>query len=142
MRIKIEHRKEAVTAKPRGLLDRFKTLPTTTYWYVDTTIELSQEERAILNTYNLWDRVLFNEKLAPPPYNPKASEAEQLIANVSDVDFTIADVFAKQPFERWFYSPNEAENFAHRMETEILPHLKRYIVQSDTSAKQNKTFEL
>jgi hypothetical protein len=142
MRVSITHRQETLTAKPRGLFDRFKTLKSTTYYNVDTTIDLSEEERAILDKYDLWDKVLFNLKLPEQPDNPSASEAERLVASITHSDFTIEEVLDEKPFTRWFYSPIEAENFAHRMETEILPNLKKYITQSHSATRQGRTFEL
>jgi len=122
-------------------MERLKTREPVTLYYVDTAIDLSQEERAILTKYKLWPQVLFKLKYEREDIESIPDHVREVMGDTTETGVTIEEVFTKMPYSRHFYNRIPAGNFAHRMQNEILPALKTLI--TDTAAPlENRTFEL
>ena len=128
MRVTIEIEEEFRQREIKSFLDRFKSpLTDEKWWVVKTTIDLSEEERAILAQRNLWKVTLLELDTGNPEFPV--------------VPCSIQDVLGTRPFRQVFYTPVDAKNFQRRLETEVLPLLKSFI-QGSAEVSSSKTFEL
>jgi hypothetical protein len=126
----------------------FSSRPPVTEYFVNVKIELTQEERAVLDQCALWDHGLHKTTFRwSDDYlekHPKFNED-----NNSPVTHTIRDYvvgFKPHGFFRWkFFTPAEAAAFQLKVENEILPLLKK-VIQENTQISElptsKRTFEL
>ena len=145
MRVTINNEKTSRQEVQKGFFSGFKTPKTINEFYVSVKIELSEEERAIIAQYNLWDYVLFENPFYIPPdqlaKNPILASQAGIMLPTSIKDFI--EVRDGRSFGRTFGNPVDAANFQRRLETEILPKLKNYLVATKEAGTQtSKTFEL
>ena len=141
MRATIEIREQQTPkAIPRGFFAQFKKQEYYTIWVVDSTIDLTEEERAVLTQSKLWDKVLYMKQLEPSHFADMDPVTWKHIGDIRERPRTIKNIFARRPWKEAFDDPVGAKSFAHKMETEYLPLLKSYIVAS-TSLGGKKTVE-
>jgi hypothetical protein len=121
-----------------------KVVETDEIYFVDTVIELSEEERAILATYKLWNAPL--DTYYPPVSEHErrrhAGDPEFLALLASPVTLTVTD-FIKDPiFTNSFPTPAQAQAYAGKLRSEILPKLKKLIESNGAVVSQSESFEL
>jgi hypothetical protein len=108
-------------------------------YQVRCSIEFSEEERAILTTYGLWDTVVYTDYMTfdadMKAANPGLEYAE------GDVPWSIkafAEGLGKQ-----FTNPSEANAFVEQLKSQILPGVKKCIDDAKrTGQGASTTFEL
>jgi hypothetical protein len=139
--IEIKEKQDEVPREP-SFFNLFKGPNIVTYWNVETSIELTEEERAILNARKLWDLKLYDHQLSDEFFSSMTPRERRLLGTtVRTASVTIKDLFAEQPHLTCCYSRPEAQAVARNMETEYLPRLKTLILTSADETKP-KTFEL
>jgi hypothetical protein len=130
-----------------GILSKLFSTPRTINEYVvSLKIELSEEERAILTTHQLWDvRVLTRPFFVPADQLTKYPELASQVGSL--MHYEIKDLMgagAKDGmFHQTFQTPVDAVNFEAELRDDILPKLKNYIEASrDGGTPSSRTFEL
>lgn len=113
-----------------------------TFYAVECAIQLTEEERAIITKYNLWNYPLDSEKThlsyeEQRAMGPLASQA----LNGFEMVWKLSDAIKNDTWFRSFSSPIQAEAFEIRLRTEILPRLKQAIELAAKPPKSD-TFEL
>jgi hypothetical protein len=108
----------------------FSKKPPVTEYFVEIKVELSQEERAILDQYDLWDYGLHKTTFR---YSADYLEKTPSLAadNNTPITHTVRHFvvgFEPHGAYRWkFNTPAEAAAFQLKAETEIMPLLKQLI---------------
>ncbi len=135
MRVTI-NRREQQNKEKTGLFSS----KTTTAYIVQAVVEFSETEIAIIRKTNLGNSVLYHEhfdnlenyyKSHDMPYKDEA------------VNFYLTvDKLIKEPFQRGFPTPIEANEFERKLKTDILPALKACIQESASAEPKSETFEL
>ena len=126
----------------------FRPRPPITEYFVCVKVELTQEERAVLDKFALWDyglhKTTFRWSDDYLEKHPKFNED-----NNSPITHTIRDYvvgFEPHGFFRWkFFTPAEAAAFQLKVENEILPLLKKVIEENTFISElptNKRTFEL
>lgn len=95
-------------------------------WAVIADVKLTDEERAILTKKLLWDTPIFKATWG--------KEKRQYIV-------TLKLFFDGKPFTQDFFDPDEAREFATKLEKNILPGIKQFITGANTTFKP-RSFEL
>jgi hypothetical protein len=126
----------------------FRPRASITEYFVSVKVELTQEERAVLDKFALWDYGLHKTTHRwPDDYLEKHPQFNQ--DNNTPITHTIRDFvvgFKPHGFYRWkFNTPAEAATFQLKVEKEILPLLKQ-VIQDNTLVGElpttKRTFEL
>ena len=103
MRVTIEIEEAFQPREIKSFFDRFKSpLTDDKWWLVKTTIDLSEEGRAILTQRKLWKVTLFELD------NSRHSSETPVLS------FSIQQVFDRRPFQLVFLTPVDAKNFQHQ----------------------------
>lgn len=109
---------------------------------VRAEIILSEEERAIIAHNRLWDRPLYVWKATGVDlYHLNEEMMSRWHRGGEGIIFTVREVAEGRPFEIIFRNPIEAANFAHELETDILPRLAQNL-KGLAEAPKSKKFEL
>jgi hypothetical protein len=141
MKVRITNERRERDEMQRGFAKVFKTPAKITFYEVTLHLDLSEEERAILTEYDLWDIVVYTGTLTFMPDELRANPG--LAGAEGDVEYRIEDFASDDGFHRSFPTPLEATNFANKLRLEILPNLKKYIDQSRESGPgSTSAFEL
>jgi hypothetical protein len=108
-------------------------------WQVCVTVELSQEERAILSARQLWDVTLYMHDIDQSDYS---AESLRMYGDVKQLPVSIKEFVEGKPyFAEMCRDPVAAKALEHRLETELLPRLKSFI-DGSAAPSPKKTFEL
>jgi hypothetical protein len=108
----------------------FRRAPPITEYFVHVYVELTQEERAVLDQYNLWDYGLYKTVFR---YSDDYLNAQPSLAadNNTPITHTVRDFVIGQHTNdhyRWrFITPSEAAAFQLKVEKEMMPLLKQII---------------
>ncbi len=141
MKVRITNERRERDEMQRGMAKVFKKPAKITFYEVTLHLDLSEEERAILTEYDLWDTVVYTDTLTFMPDQLRAKPG--LAGAEGDVPYEIQDFASDEGFHKAFSTPLEATNFANKLRDEILPNLKKYIDQSRESGPGSvATFEL
>ncbi len=141
MKVRIENERLERNEMQRGLAKVFKTPAKITFYQVTLHLDLSEEERAILTEYDLWDEIIYTGTLTFSPDQLRANPGLELAQG--DVEYAISDFAHEDGFHRAFSTPLEATNFASKLRNEILPNLKKYIDKTrEAGPGSASTFEL
>jgi hypothetical protein len=141
MKVRIENVRGERDEEQRGFAKVFKTPNKITYYQVSLYLDLSEEERAIITQYQLWDVPIFagtlhigDDQLIAHP---------ELSAAPTSLSFSIQDLASEDGFHQLFDTPLEATNLVVRLKQDVLPRLKEYIAQSqEFGPDSNVAFEL
>jgi hypothetical protein len=116
---------------------------TYTVYNVWPEIELSEEERAVIQQRKLWEMTVFVHKIDHSHDAPSTSAAQAMVNSIDSLEMSV-DHLVNNPQKYVFthyYDIVQANNFAQRLEREILPRLKK-LITSTTETPRDKTFEL
>ncbi len=141
MKVRITNERGERNEMQRGLAKVFKTPAKITFYQVTLNLDLSEEERAILTEYDLWDVVVYTDTLTFMPDELRANPGLESVQG--DVQCRIKNLASDKGYHKAFSTPLEATNFVNKLRQEILPNLKKYIDRSRESGPGSvATFEL
>ena len=141
MKVRITNERDERDEMQRGLAKVFKKPAKITYYQVTLHLDLSEEERAILTEYDLWNTVVYTDTVTFMPDQLRANPGLELAQG--DVPCKIKNLASDKGFHKAFSTPLEATNFVNKLRNEILPNLKKYIDLSRESGPGSvATFEL
>jgi hypothetical protein len=145
MHVTINTTKHSRPEARTGFFSAFKTPTMIDEFRVSVIVELSEEERAILTQYNLWDYTVLEVPFQIPP--DILAKNPILASQVGKTnEFSIRNIvqgYDGQAFGRNFRNPVDAAKFRLQLENETLPKLKSYLVTTkDASSVSSKTFDL
>jgi hypothetical protein len=141
-------------------MDRIKGTPSQLsepFFFIELHVELTNEEKAIIEQYNLGALVLdecidpsavnsmIEEYNATPPFDNKKRESLQYKIKLFNdpLKLTISHFIADKGLVRNFSSLRQTTDYAQHLKTHILPQIKHLIeYYSSTSGKTTDTFEL
>jgi hypothetical protein len=119
----------------------FKKKPRYIIWSVIAKIQLSEEEKAIVNSRRLGETVIYVQKFEPEHFSNMDPEMTKYLGHVREVGVTINDATGKDDWTTIFYNPISAKNFAQELETEILPNIKA-LINAVKEPTKTRTIEL
>jgi hypothetical protein len=113
-----------------------------TEYHVRLYVEISEEQRAILSKYNLWDvTVLGVENYIAPDFSNAHPDIADERPRISS--YCMRDLLAPGGFSQVFPTPVDAKNFEIKLRNETLPLIKQYIEDSGkVGPAATETFEL
>ena len=144
MRVTIEQ-KSGVRDKQRdkSIFNIFSSPEKLRKYEVLVTVQLTDQERSVLATHNLWNTALFKDPFRPPADFLETRDGRAVFDGLHMPDVTIKRFLEDDTFIRWFQTPLEAKDFETQLREDILPKLKVYITASDAAAKPSKdTFDV
>lgn len=141
--MKVDIRQETVKREllRTGMLASFKKPEYETLFRVHANVAFSDEERSIIDKFNLGDTVVWKTAFYSRPDELKKWP---LLASQQgeEVRITVKEVL-EHGIGETFLTPVDAQNFAHSLQTEILPRLKGFIEASKGADKPTtSSFEL
>lgn len=145
MKITIVHRRDRRKEYKYFFFGLFKSVVETEPIYcVDTTIEFSEEERAIIATYDLWDTPLYTHRSSPTKYEQEyyRDTPDFLSLLASSYTSTVKSIMEKPVFTICFPTPAQANAYEEQLRTDILPKLKQLIQSNSAPTPESKSFEL
>jgi hypothetical protein len=116
--------------KPDGFLSRFKKDEYQTVYVVQLFIELSNEERVVVQKANLLDIGIFTDEYYDPLYEA-----------MTPFQVTLGKMLA-QPYAYMFKLPALARQFEETLKSEHLPKIKHLLTQNAKPTTGSETFEL
>ena len=129
MKVKIENTKGERDAAQRGLTKMFKTPEKITYYQVSLYLDLTEEERAILTEYDLWDAPIYNGTFEVASDEMKANpELSSIEGNT--LRYCIRDLADDNGFHQTFSTPLPATNLVRELKETVLPRIKLYIANT------------
>lgn len=142
MQVRIDHSENTYQPPKTGLLGRFKSSPTYTDYVVDLFLTFSEEERATLAEYALWDTPIFQTKLRIRDHylETMSPEARDSVEN-DPVIFNIGGLVEKQPFTQSFFTPAEAIAYEAQLKNDVLPRIKS-VITTNSGGRKSSSFEL
>jgi hypothetical protein len=132
-----------------GLFRRAKTREVTLY-IVSVSVDFSEEERALLTMYKLWDAPVWNDQIGPSEYYNSLLRDRGLPPDyeITTLTTTIKDLAAvptsKTPYHgtrRAFNTSVEALNFETELKSKLLPGIKTLMAASHSSIGKSQTLE-
>jgi hypothetical protein len=131
--------------RPKGFLRNLQRAKTRQAWEVRVSIKLSEEERAIIDTYNLWERPIYTHTLPPEHAEMWSDEVRYVHTLPLEIKVTIQDLingtFSRDYFYMPWYTPWDAKKYADELRANILPTLKDYLTVNRTVGAPD-SFEL
>ena len=142
MQVRIEHSENSYQQAKTGLFGRFKSSPTYTDYVVDLFLTFSEEERATLAEFKLWDTPVYQTNFKVRDYylEGKSQEERDMFAN-EVITYTIGGLVEKQPFGQYFFTPAEAIAYEAQLKNDVLPRIKS-IIMSNSGGRKSSSFEL
>ena len=129
-------RREALTREKKGtgLFAKSTTHPVSC---IMVTIELTPEELATVNKYDLWNQVVHSETIDHSP------EVAKVMGQSSSIHhYTMQDFLSQNGWTREHYLPSVIALQEHELKETILPLIKRMIDGNvDVTAPTNETLE-
>jgi hypothetical protein len=119
-------------------------LPAISYHFVTLTLELSNEEKSIIQKHNLGQLIFDryeNDSALTSLINEYRGGRKNTNITDAPIDLTLSRLATEEGFTRYFHSITEAANYAHALKTKILPQVKQTIEHYSTTSGV-ETFEL
>ena len=147
--VSTETKTQVETLADGGLFRKAKTRELTLY-IVSVSVEFSEEERALLTMYKLWDAPVWNDQVAPSEYYnsllknydlPPDREPTTLITRIKDLAAVPTSDTPYHGTRRAFNTSVEALNFETELKTKHLPGIKNLMAASHSSIGKSQTLE-
>jgi hypothetical protein len=158
MKARIDIKEEDVVIRPEEVkkspFGKKTVIPAETQRFLCLSlyVELSQEEKAIININHL-DQIVLDVNVrdtteederelanARNEIERQIREAAQNPKHTFERSITLAD-FVANPFEWRFYTVREANEYANKIKAKILPHLKEILTANYQVGPTSETFE-
>jgi len=109
---------------------------------VKVSVEFTEEERSILDAFNLWGTVAWSIPMTPLTPQQQALAAASGSHWPTELPVTLKSLAENVNANRQFDSSEEAIDFKNEVKTRFLPRIKELIVKHQNLGNGSETLEL